>query len=176
VNNIDIDVVPSFRLLGVTIDNKLSFHKYISMTCGRINNALFSIKRLFFLPLATKIQFFKTFILPIFDYCLSLSIYYAKYIIAKLSNSYYITMTKLFKFNFANKSFDEIQSSLANYKLHSFTHRVFTRLDLFIFKIVMNKCPPLLIEKIASTKKNDNVSSHLRSNYSRPDFISKDYS
>jgi hypothetical protein len=81
-------------------------------------------------------------------------------------------MTKLFKFNFANKSFDEIQSSLANYKLHSFTHRVFTRLDLFIFKIVMNKCPPLLIEKIASTKMNDNVSSHFRSNYSRPDFIS----
>ena len=36
----------------------------------------------------------------------------------------------------------------------------------------MNKCPPLLIEKIASTIKNDNVSSHLRSNYSRPDFIS----
>ncbi len=117
------------------------------MTCGSINNVLHSIKRLFFLPLATKIQFFKTFILLLFDYCLSWSICYAKYIIAKLSNSYYITMTKLFKFNFSNKSFDEVQSFLATFKLYSFTHRFFTRLDLFIFKILNNKCPPFLNDK-----------------------------
>ena len=148
-NNVDIEVVSSFKLLGVTIDNKLTFLKYISITCGRINSVLYSIKRLFFLPLATKIQFFKSIILPLFDYCLSLSIYYAKYIIAKLSNCYYITMAKLFNsnksdnYNFSNKLFDEIQSFLAKYKLFSFTHRVFIRLDLFIFKIVNNKCQPI---------------------------------
>ena len=59
-NNVDIEVVSSFKLLGVTIDNKFTFHKYISMTCRRINNVLHSIKRLFFLQLATKIQFFKS--------------------------------------------------------------------------------------------------------------------
>ena len=151
-NNVDIEVVSSFKLLGVTIDNKFKFHKYISMTCGRISNQLHSIKRLFFLPLATKIQFFKTFILPLFDYCLSLSIYNAKYIIAKFFNSYYIKMTKLFKFNFANKSFDEVQSYLANYKLYSLTHRVLM-LDLFIFKTINNKCPSFLNEKLQITTK-----------------------
>ena len=75
-------------------------------------------------------------------------------------------MTKLFKFNFANKSFDEIQSFLTNYKLHSFTHRVFTRLDLFIFKIVINKCPPLFKDKMATTKKKSFKIKY----YSRPDF------
>ena len=120
-NNVDIEVVSSFKLLGVTIDNKLTFLKYISITCGRINSVIYSIKRLFFLPLATKIQFFKPFILPLFDYCL-LSIYNAKYIIAKWSNCYYITMAKFNSnksdnFNFSKKLFDEIQSFLAKYKL-----------------------------------------------------------
>jgi len=180
-NNVDIEVVSSFKLLGVTIDNKLTFSKYISMTCGRINGVLHSIKRLFFLPLATKVQFFKTFILPLFDYCLSLSIYYAKYIIAKLSNCYYITMAKLFssnrsdKFNFSNKSFDEIQSFLANYKLFSFSHRVFIRLDLFIFKIVNSNCPPYLSEKL-KTIGDDNIANNLRSNYMQQETQSKDHS
>ena len=30
---------------------------------------LYDIKRLFYLPLSTKVQFFKTFILPLFHYC-----------------------------------------------------------------------------------------------------------
>ena len=60
IYNVDIEVVSSFKLLGVTIDYKFTFEKYISMTCGRINHVLHSIKKLFFLQLATKIQFFKS--------------------------------------------------------------------------------------------------------------------
>ena len=74
-NKIEIEVVDNFKLLGVTLDNKLTFSKYISITCGRVNSVMFSIKRLFYLPLSTKVQFFKSFILPLFDYCLTLSIY-----------------------------------------------------------------------------------------------------
>ena len=39
---------------------------------------MFRIKRLFYLATSVKIQFFKTFILPYFDYCLSLIIYFPK--------------------------------------------------------------------------------------------------
>ena len=57
-------VVEEFKLLGITIDNTLNFCKHVSNTLKAINTKLFSIKRLFFLPFAVKIQFFKTFILP----------------------------------------------------------------------------------------------------------------
>ena len=33
-NNIEVEVVISLKLFGVTINNKLTFHKYISITCG----------------------------------------------------------------------------------------------------------------------------------------------
>ena len=136
------------------LDNKLIFSKYISITFSRVNSVIFTIKKLFYLPLTTKIQFFKSFILPLFDYCLTLSIYYEKYIIQKLSNCYYLTMLILFdptksnNFYFNDMTHDGIHSFLANYKLSSFCHRVFIRLDVFLFKIIKSKTQSLLNHKL----------------------------
>ena len=88
VNDVNIEVVSKFKLLSVTLENNLIFSSYVSSICGRVNGVLYSIKHLFYLPLSTKIQFFETFILPLFDYCLTLSIYYEKYLITKLSSCY----------------------------------------------------------------------------------------
>ena len=73
---IDIDgnqvkVVSEFKLLGIIIDNKLNFKSNSAKIKRSINIRLYAIQKLFQLPLAVKIQFFKTFILPYFDYCLS---------------------------------------------------------------------------------------------------------
>ena len=65
---------------------------------------------LFYMPTSVKVQFFKTFVLPYFDYCLTLSIYYTKTLIQKVCNCYYLALSKLFnstktdKFNFANSN------------------------------------------------------------------------
>jgi hypothetical protein len=74
-NDISIEVVDHFKLLGVTIDNKLQFNKFVSLQCSQINKKMYFIKKLFYLPFEVKIQFFKTFLLPYFDYSISLLIY-----------------------------------------------------------------------------------------------------
>ena len=73
-----VKVVDSFKLLGVIIDNKLNFSEQCLNIKKLVNRKLYSIKRLFYLSTTVKIQFFKTFILPYFDYCSSLLIYYPK--------------------------------------------------------------------------------------------------
>ena len=73
-----VRVVSSFKLLGVTIDNKLNFSEHCSNIKRIVNRKLYSIKRLFFLCTSVKIHFFKRFILPYFDYCLSLIIYFPR--------------------------------------------------------------------------------------------------
>jgi hypothetical protein len=98
VDNISVDVVTDFKLLGITIDNKLNFEKYTTQLRAIINRKLYSIKRIFYLNRAVKLQFFKTFILPYFDYCLSLFIYFPKASIQRINNAYYICLDKLFKF------------------------------------------------------------------------------
>ena len=84
-----VTVVKELKLLGVTIDNKLTFSKHASNVFLLINKNLYSIKRLFYLSKSVKIQFFKTFILPYFDNCFSLIIYHSKPILQKFFNFYY---------------------------------------------------------------------------------------
>ena len=83
VSGLLVKLVDTFRLLGITIDNKLNFEKYSKDLKLIINRKLYSIKRLFYLSTKVKIQFFKTFILPYFDYCQSLVIYFPKSIIQR---------------------------------------------------------------------------------------------
>ena len=68
IDRISVKVVQSFKLLGITIDNKLNFSEHITLTKKIINRKIFSIRRLFYLSTSAKIQFFKTFIIPYFDY------------------------------------------------------------------------------------------------------------
>jgi len=54
----------------------LNFRKHISNIIKKVNPKLYLYKKLFYLPLSVKIQFFKSFNLPYFDYCSTLIIYY----------------------------------------------------------------------------------------------------
>ena len=54
---ISVRVVEQFKLLGVTIDNKLNFETYASMIKKSVNRKLYSIKRLFYLCQSVKLQF-----------------------------------------------------------------------------------------------------------------------
>ena len=153
-----IKVVKEFKLLGVTIDNKLTFKSFVANVRLNINKRLYSIKRLFYLSFSVKLQFFKSFILPIFDYCSSLCIYFPKYLIQKLNNSYYRCLNKLFRFKFFQLDNNTINDFLRTHHLFSYTHRVFYRLCLFIFNIVNNPdSPSCLKDQLVKTKKMYNL-------------------
>ena len=132
-DSITIKVVDNFKLLGVIIDNKLNFRNNVADISLKINKKLHCIKRLFFLSTNVKLQFFKTFLLPYFDYCLTLTIYYSKEAIQKLCNLYYNCLFKLFKLQLNNMDTNWINNYLKRYNLFSFQHRVFYRLSIFTF-------------------------------------------
>ena len=87
IQNKTINVIDQFKLLGIIIDNDLTFLPQVANLRIKINQRLFSIKKIFFLENSVKLQFFKTFILPYFDYCSTLLIYYPKSTIQKIMNS-----------------------------------------------------------------------------------------
>ena len=126
-----VQIVDKFRLLGVTIDSKLNFELYISELRLQINRKLYSIKKLFYLSINVKIQFFKTFILPYFDYCSSLVIYFSKQAIQKLENCYYLCIYKLFKISFDSNEPNLVNSQLKKWGLFNLHHRLVRKLSLF---------------------------------------------
>ena len=151
LNGITIDTVKSFKLLGVIIDNKLAFNEHVSNLCQTINSKLFSIKRVFSFCTSVKIQFFKTFILPYFDYCISLFIYFNKQSLQKLCNKYYLCLFKLFNIEFSSfSSIDEINNFLhRKFNIFSFQHRIFKRISIFSFKLInFSNSPEELLDTI----------------------------
>jgi hypothetical protein len=127
-----------------------------------VNKKLFSIKKLFHLPFVVRLQFFKTFILPLFDYCFSLICYYTKTQIQRLSNCYYACLFKLFRFNFTYQEIDEINNYLEKYKFFGFQQRVVLRLSLFGRKIEkIPNAPPKLKEQLLHIK-DKNITYSLR--------------
>jgi len=148
---IEIKCVNEFKLLGITIDSKLSFNTHVSNLGRIINSKLFSIKRLFYLSTSVKVQFFKTFILPYFDYCLTLSIYFNKSVIQRLCNKYYLCLYMLFKLDSHNYTdYNELNEYLlGKFNIPAFQHRIIHRLSIFSYKMLnFTSAPEILKENI----------------------------
>jgi hypothetical protein len=97
MNGTTVAVVSTFKLLGVTLDNRLKFDVFTSELRKRILIKMFSIKKLFQLCYSVKLQFFKSFMLPYFDYCSTLSIYFSKTALQRICNCFNLCLLKLFK-------------------------------------------------------------------------------
>jgi hypothetical protein len=134
----DVEVVDEFKLLGVIVDSKLDFSKHILNVKKLITKKLYIIKHLFHISAAVRLQFFKTFILPYFDYCLSLFIYFNSKQIDELENLYNFCLLKLFNIKLKFLSLSEKYIVLKKMNLFPFKIRLFYRLSLFTYKIVNN--------------------------------------
>jgi hypothetical protein len=95
-------------------------------------------------------RFFKTFILPYFDYCSTLLTYFNKSTIQKLCNKYYLSLYLLFKFDISLfKDFNDINSFLLDkFGIPAFQHRVFSRLSIFSFKILNFSMSPKVLRDV----------------------------
>ena len=112
----------------------MNFCSHIADISLKINKNIHCVKTLFYLSTNLKLQFFKTLLLPYFDYCLSLAIYFSKTALQKLCNLYYNCLYKFFKFNLNNVEGNWANDFLKRFGLFSFQHCLFYRLSMFVFK------------------------------------------
>ena len=162
IDSVKIETVEQFKLLGVIVDNKLRFNAHVAHQCMMINKKLYMIKRLFHLPSQVKLQFFKSFILPYFDYAISLCVYFHKNAIRKLCKSYYLCLLRLFRFKCDNRQFNVINDSLKIFGLFSFHHRLIFRVAVFLQNIVSRESSPCKLRewlKPVETRHHHNLRS-----------------
>lgn len=131
INGYSVEIVESFKLLGVTIDRKLTFLEHISDLRRQINSRLYSIEQLFYLPLSVKLQLFKSLS--------TISIYYPRSTLQKVCNTYNQCLHMLLRFNPKTLREDDIlqfKIQLSEYNLYDFDSRLLTRLATFVFKVI----------------------------------------
>jgi hypothetical protein len=85
---------------------------------------------IFYLSYSIKLHFFKTFILPHFDYCSSLFLYF--------SNTLLENIKGLYNLDFRGKSIDEQYAILKPLNLLPYEYRILLRFSTFLFKILNN--------------------------------------
>jgi hypothetical protein len=157
VDGHDIEVVSSFKLLGVTLDTKLNFMEHIDSVSAQVRKRVFAIRRVFYLSFSVKLQFLKAFVLPYFDYCLSLVIYFSKTAITRLARLYYMSLRKLLHLELGGLTTSEINSRLSEYGLSSFHHRFASRILTLFHKIKFCKHSPTELKQLLTVNKSNRV-------------------
>ena len=89
--------------------------------------------------------------LPLFDFGLSLRIYFSCYAINNYIRKYYGCLFKLFKFKFHNHSVIEINRFLPPFGLNSFHHRLTSKLSNVAFKILNDPSAPVNLKYCITT-------------------------
>ena len=130
MNGNKINCVSEFKLLGIILDSKLNFVNH----ANELKENKEQVKTPRFLIKDSK-TFFKTFILPYFDFGLSLMIYFSKAAIDKLSKKYYFCLYHLFKYSPQDKEVKYINKYLRLFNILSFQHHLSAKLSFFAFKI-----------------------------------------
>ena len=135
----DVEVVDEFKLLGITIDHNLFFNKYLNRLKSSVNQKLYSIKKLFYLSLNIKFQFFKTFIQPHFDYCSSLAVYFNKTLLNRIERFYNICLFRLTGISLLNQPLEQQLPILKPFNMLPYKIRLFYKLNIFCYNIINYK-------------------------------------
>jgi len=151
-----VQVVEKFKLLGVTIDNKLNFSDYASNLKNSVIKKIYSIKRLFYLSFKIKLKFFKTFFALHFDFCSTIYLYFPKATLQKILSCYNYCLRKLLSIRAEHKMYNDLNlfnDHLESFGLYNFQYRLFLRATTLVNNIVnKTNAPRLLKEKIVYKK------------------------
>jgi hypothetical protein len=122
---------------------------------------LLSIQRIFFLSYNIKVQFFKTFILPHFDYCSSLCIYFTDSIINQIESFFNFCIFRLLKLDLKSKTLEKQMVCLSEFEILPYKYRCFFRLCIFFHKImndnILNELKKSLKPIVYQCRYNNNL-------------------
>ena len=109
---------------------------------------MYAINRLFYLSFSVKMQFFKSFILPYFDFGLSLLFYFSKTAIGRLHAVSIIAFLNFLYINCAKKTQVQIDQLLSGYNLTSLQFRIFFKFSPFAFQAKYAPNSPLNLKAL----------------------------
>ena len=131
------------KILGVTIDNQLKFDNHIKEICKKVNSKTALLKKSNYLfPKKFKVNLFKLFIMPHYDYCCSLFAKQSSQLNQhRLISNFNKSILRFLKINLYGLTLEEQYTKLKSLKLNilPILFRLFTHLCLFFYSSSMIK-------------------------------------
>ena len=140
--NIDTDLLPKAKLLGVVLDQSLSLDHMITETCRICYFKLTKLRNLrSFLSYDHKIMLVKTFIISRIDYCNTLYACLPHYLLRRLERLLNACIRFIFNISIFNHN---LLSCYFNSHILPIEYRIKYKLCLTVYKILNNLSPEYL--------------------------------
>ena len=139
-NHDKISFSSEVKLLGVIIDNKLTFASQTSHMCKKVNSKTHLLnKSLYIFTYTFKPILFKLFIQSQFDYCSTLIIHQTnKNNKDRLITCFNKSIKRILNINLSHLTVDEQYHKLNTFKVLPLSFRHFFRFSTFLFNIILN--------------------------------------
>ena len=141
-NNENLNTVDKDKILGVIIDNNLSWTSHVDLLCKKISSNLWLLSRIKeYLNIEQRIQFYKTYIQPDIDYC---SLVWGGTSQSNLGRIFRLQKRAckiILDYNIEN-----IDQSIKDMKILTIFERLFLRKAKFMFKVDRSETPKYIQE------------------------------
>ena len=135
IDSNELDYVPQIKLLGVIIDNSLSFKAHIKEICRKVNTKVSILRRILkFIPSDIMIKLYKAFILPHFEYASPLFIGLSKGFSAKLESTNAFALRTLLNYS-KSTTYEEL---LKTVHIKSLEHRRIEQALILVYNSIYN--------------------------------------
>ena len=124
IDSNELDYVTQIKLLGVIIDNSLSFKAHIQEICRKVNAKVSILRRIRkLIPSDIMIKLYKAFILPHFEYASPLFIGLSMGLSAKLESTNAFALRTLLNYSRSTACLRRATENRTYQKLGTSTHR-----------------------------------------------------
>ena len=153
LNNQNLNTIKNDKILGVVVDNNLSWSSHIDNICKKIKSNLWLLTRIKeYLSVDHRIQFYKTYIQPHIDYC--------NIVWGGTSPS---NLDRIFRLQkrackvILDYNVDNIFDSMQDLKILTVFERLFLRKAKFMFKVEKSLTPPYINEMFHLRNQNESL-------------------
>ena len=165
IDSNELDYVTHIKLLGVVIDNSLSFNVHIKEVCRKVNTKVSILRRIRkFIPSDVMIKLYKAFILPHFEYASPLFIGLSKGLSAKLESTNAFALRTLLNYS-KSTAYEELLKT-ANIK--SLEHRRIEQALILVYKSIHNQTPNYIQEMFSLRSNGYSLRGHFKVVLPRP--------
>ena len=165
IDSNELDYIPQIKLLGVIIDNSLSFKAHIKKICRKVNTKVSILRRIRkIIPSDIMIKLYKAFILPHFEYTSPLFIGLSKGFSAKLESTNAFALRTLLNYS-KSTAYEEL---LKTVHIKSLEHRRIEQALILVYNSIYNQAPNYIREIFLLRSNGYSLWGHLKVVLPRP--------
>ena len=153
LNNDELNMITNDKVLGIIIDNNLTWSQHVDKVCKKITTNLWLLSRIKeYLTIPQRVQFYKTYIQPHIDYCNTV-----------WGGTSQVNLNRIFRLQkrackiILDYNVENVLVNMDELKILTVYDRLYLRKAKFMQKVSLGVCPPYISELFQERMLNGNI-------------------